>query len=159
MAKRIFKAKKKLSTVKAVYRKWSEWEVGDILVGTFKGTQIDGYEKDNYLIEVEDAFFTDKAAQKKLTKVGAKGEKTVIGLNHTGKLALAMKQASVGDIIQVEYRGLDTIQKGKFKGKDVHDMDVDIVEEEGAEKAEHEDQEDEDNFESADESEDDEDDL
>lgn len=139
MAKRIFKSKKKLSSVKAVYRKWSEWDVGDILIGTFKGTQIDQYEKDNYLIEVEDAQFGNKKAAKKLAAVD--GEKVIIGLNHTGKLGRAMKNAEVGDVIQITYNGMDEMAKGKFKGKDAHDMEVEVVEEEDEDESEDEDDE------------------
>lgn len=160
MAKRIFKSKKKLSSVKAVYRKWSDWETGDILIGTFKGTQVDGYEKDNYLVEVEDAQFADKKAVKKLMTVGDDDEKVIIGLNHTGKLANAMKSAEVGDIIQVEYKGMEKMTKGKFKGKDVHDMDVDVVEEDDGDEDEDEDiEDDEESDDSDDESDDDDDDL
>lgn len=158
MAKRIFKSKKKLSAVKAVYRKWSEWEVGDILIGTFKGTQVDGYDKDNYLVEVEDAQFADKKAAKKLMVVGDDGEKVIIGLNHTGKLANAMKSAEVGDVIQVEYKGMEKMTKGKFKGKDVHDMEVDIVEEDDGDEDDEDLDDEEIEDESDDESEDDEED-
>lgn len=129
MAKRIFKSKKKLSSTKAVYRKWNEWDAGDILIGTFKGSQTDNYDKPNWLIEVEDAQFANSKEAKKLMPKG--DEKIVVGLNSSGKLDQAMEQVEIGDMIQVEYKGMSTIEKGKYKGKDAHDIEVDLVEEDG----------------------------
>lgn len=137
MAKRVFKSKKKLSSVRAVYRKWSEWETGDIIVGKYKGSQIDNYDKPNWLIEVEEAFFGDKKEQKKV--IGQ-----VMGLNSSGKLDAAMKKVEIGEMVQIEYKGMSTIEKGKFKGKDAHDIDVDLVEEDGGDDDEEEIDEDED---------------
>ncbi len=124
MAKRIFKSKKKLSTVRALYRKWSEWEVGDVLVGKYAGSQIDSYDKPNWLIEVEDAFFTDKKAQKKL--IG-----NTVGLNSNGMVDKAMKKVEEGDMVQFTYNGMEEMDGGPFKGKDKHLVEVDIVVEEG----------------------------
>lgn len=132
MAKRVFKSKKKLSSTRANYRKWSEWDTGDILIGTYKGSQTDSYDKPNWLIEVEDAQFGDKKAAKKLNP-NADGEKNIIGLNSSGKLDAAMDKVEIGDMVQIEYKGMSTIEKGKYKGKDAHDIEVDLVEEEGDE--------------------------
>jgi hypothetical protein len=141
MAKRIYKSTKKLSSVKATYRKWSDWDAGDILIGTYKGSQTDSYDKPNWLIEVEDAQFTDAKAAKKLMPKG--DEKVVLGLNSSGKFDLAMEQVEVGDIVQVEYKGMSVIEKGKYKGKDAHDIEVDLVEEDGADFDKDEDESDE----------------
>lgn len=127
MAKRIYKSTKKLSSVKATYRKWSEWDAGDILIGTYKGSQTDSYDKPNWLIEVEDAQFTNAKTAKKFMPKG--DEKVVIGLNSSGKLDQAMEQVEMGDMVQIEYKGMSTIEKGKYKGKDAHDIEVDLVEE------------------------------
>lgn len=126
--KRVFKSKKKLSSTRAAYRKWNEWDTGDVLIGTYKGSQTDNYDKPNWLIEVEDAQFTDKKAAKKLNP-NEDGDKNIIGLNSSGKLDAAMDKVEIGDMIQVEYKGMSTIEKGKFKGKDAHDIEVDLVEE------------------------------
>lgn len=154
MAKRIFKSKKKLSTMRAVYRKWGEWDAGDVLIGTYKGSQTDDYDKPNWLIEVEDAQFSNAKAAKKLMPKG--DEKVVVGLNSTGKLDAAMEQAEIGDVIQVEYKGMSTIEKGKYKGKDAHDIEVDVVESDDDEDDEDSDDDEDDSDES---DEDDEDDL
>lgn len=153
MAKRIYKSKKKLSTVKATYRKWNEWDSGDILIGTYKGSQTDNYDKPNWLVEVEDAQFTNAKAAKKLMPKG--DEKVVVGLNSSGKLDQAMEQVEIGDVIQVEYKGMSTIEKGKYKGKDAHDIEVDLVEEDDEDEDDEDESEDEDD-DSDDESDDDE---
>lgn len=146
---RVFKSKKKLSKTRCVYRAWGEWEAGDIIVGTYKGQQTDQYDKPNWLVEIEEAFFTNKKDQKKF-----KGQ--VIGLNSAGKLDGAMENVSEGDMIQVEYKGMSTIEKGKYKGKDAHDIEVDLVEEDdGSEEEENDDENEDDENEESEEEEDD----
>lgn len=121
--KRKYKAKKKLTGTRAVYRPWKEWEVGDIIIGVYQGSQTDNYDKPNWLFEVVDAFFQKKP------KTAAKLVGQVIGLNSNGKLDKAMKKVEPGVMVQVEYKGMGTIEGGKYKGKDAHDVAVDLVEE------------------------------
>lgn len=123
MAKRVFKTKKKLSGGKYSFRKWGDWEVGDIVIGTFVGMHMDQYKKEGTIITVEDAQFKDKKEAKAL--IG----KTLV-LNAAGKLNKAVADLTEGDIIQVTYNGTSEIEKGKFKGKDAHDIEVDLCEEE-----------------------------
>jgi hypothetical protein len=152
MAKqRVFKSKKKLSTTRATYRPWKEWEAGDIIVGTYKGSQTDSYDKPNWLVEIEEAFFVKKPKAAKALK----GQ--VLGLNSSGKIDKAMEGVEIGDMIQVEYKGTSTIEKGKYKGKDAHDIEVDLVEEDGKEEVDEEELEEDDA--DADDDDDDEDDL
>lgn len=126
--KRTFKSKKKLSSTRAMYRPWKEWDTGDIIVGTYKGSQTDNYDKPNWLVEVVEAFLTDKKLEKKL-----KGQ--IVGLNSNGKLDKAMEECEPGDMVQIEYKGMSTIEKGKYKGKDAHDVEVDLVEEDDGEES------------------------
>lgn len=121
--KRVFKSTRKVSSVRALYRKWAEWDTGDVLIGTYKGSQTDSYDKPNWLVEIIDAQFGDKKAAKKFPE----GE--IIGLNSSGKLDKAMESVEVGEMIQVTYNGTSTIEKGKYKGKEAHDIEVDVVEE------------------------------
>ena len=149
-AKRVFKSKKKLSGGRCTYRAWGEWEVGDLIIGKFKGSKLDQYKKPNWLVEVEDAQFMKHKEAKKL--VGQ-----VIGLNSCGQLDKAMDGVEVGEMVQVMYNGMSQIEKGKYAGKDSHLVEVDVVEEEtenGDEEEEEQDEEEQDE-----ESEDDEDDL
>lgn len=133
-AKRVFKSKKKLSTVRAVYRKWGDWDTGDVLVGTYRGSQTDKYDKPNWLIEVESAFFTDKKAAKKL-------EGQVIGLNSQGEVDRAMEKAEEGQIVQFTYNGMERMDGGPYKGKDKHLVDVEVgsFSDEGEEETEEDD--------------------
>lgn len=136
--KRKFKSKKKLSSTRATYRPWKEWETGDIIIGVFKSSQTDNYDKPNWLVEVVEAFFPGKP------KLAKKLVGQVLGLNSNGKLDKAMEGVEPGDMIQVEYKGMSTIEKGKYKGKDAHDVEVDLVEEEGDEDESEEETEEED---------------
>jgi hypothetical protein len=122
MAKRAFKVKKQL-TVQKTYRKWEDYSVGDIVVGTVVGTHTDQYGKECPILKVEEAFFTDKKEQKRVT--GAN-----LVLNANGMLSKAIKENGIadGDMIQVEYKGTAVIQKGPYKGKDAHVVGVDLVE-------------------------------
>lgn len=131
--KRVFKSKKKLSGGRCTYRPWKDWEVGDLIIGKYKGSKIDNYEKPNWLIEVLDAQFAKKKEASKL--VGQ-----TIGLNSAGQLDKAMEHVSEGDTVQVLYNGTSQIEKGKYKGKDAHLIEVDLVEEEGEESDEAEDE-------------------
>jgi len=130
--KRVFKTAKKLSGSRQVYRKWSEWNEGDILIGKYKGFKEDQYEKPNWLVEVEDACFSNAKEAKEL--VGK-----VIGLNSSGQLDKAMEKLTEGQWVQITYNGTAEIEKGKFKGKDAHVIEVDLLVEDGAEEASEED--------------------
>lgn len=122
MAKRVFRSKKKLSGTRASYRPWRDWEVGDVLIGTYITQKTDNFDKPNWLVKVEDAQFAKVKEGKKLVGL-------VIGLNSSGKLDKAMEGVSEGDMIQVTYNGLSEIESGKYKGKEAHDIEVDLVEE------------------------------
>lgn len=152
MAKRVFKSKKKVSGGRCVYRAWKDWEIGDLVIGTYKGSKIDNYKKPNWLVEVEDAQFQNHKEGKKLM-----GQ--VIGLNSCGQLDKAMEEVSEGDMIQVMYNGTSEIQKGKYAGKDAHLVEVDIVEEDNGDSNDDEEEENEDEEVDEDNEEDDDEDL
>ena len=124
-AKRVFRSKKKLSGSRCVYRAWKTWSVGDLIIGTYRGSKIDNYDKPNWIIDVIDAQFSKKKEGEKL--VGQ-----TIGLNSAGGLDKAMEKVEEGTVIQVMYNGTSTIEKGKYAGKDAHNIEVDLVEEDTA---------------------------
>ncbi len=142
MAKRVFRSKKKLSSVRCVYRKWNEWDVGDVLIGKFISQSEDSYGKPNYAIEVLDVQLGDKKAAKKMI------DGKVIGLNSTGSLDRAMKKAETGKTYQFIYEGLERMDGGPYKGKDKHLIEVEeVTEDDGSEEEEeHEDEEDESDY-------------
>lgn len=124
MAKRVFKTKKRVSGVRATYRPWKEWDENDIVVGKFLAQKEDDYGNPSWIIEIEEAMLKDKKLSKSL--VGQN-----LCLNSAGQLNKAMEQVSVGEIVQVEYMGTSTIEKGKYKGKESHLMEVNVMVEEG----------------------------
>ena len=126
-AKRVFKKKKKISGGGPKnFRKWADWSEGDFVIGTFVGTHTDQYDKENMILEVHDAGFRKPKEAKAII-----GQRLI--LNAAGQLTKAMESLSEGDMIQVTYGGTATIEKGKYKGKDAHVLDIDLVEEEGEE--------------------------
>jgi len=146
MAKRQFVKKKRISGVQKNFRKWAEWDEGDFVIGKFVGIHNDQYDKENMIMEVIDAGFRK-----------AKEAKAIVGknlvLNAAGQLTKAMEQLSEGDIIQVTYGGTATIEKGKYKGKDAHVLEIDQLEDENGEEEDNgeEDEEDEEDCEDEDE--------
>ena len=146
MAKRTFVKKKRISGVQKNFRKWADWDEGDFVIGKFVGIHTDQYDKENMIMEVMDAGFKS-----------AKEAKAIVGknlvLNAAGQLTKAMEQLSEGDIIQVTYGGTATIEKGKYKGKDAHVLEIDQLEDENGEEEDNgeEDEEDEEDYEDEDE--------
>lgn len=135
--KRVFKTTKKLSGGRTMYRKWAEWETGDLIICKFLAQGEDQYEKPNWKVQVEDAQFASSKESKKYT-----GQ--VLTLNSAGQLDKAMEKVEEGDMIQVTYQGTSVIEKGKFKGKDAHLVEVDmVVEDTGEDEEEYEEEEEE----------------
>ncbi len=120
MTKRVYKTAKALSGGNRIYRKWAEWEVGDILVAKYESTHLDAYQKSAWVVEPLEIFFKNKKDQ------AAMEGKTVV-LNSNGMLDKAMKQVEPGQIVQIEYQGMSTIEKGKYAGKDSHTVSVELM--------------------------------
>ena len=139
--KRVFKTKKKLSGGQTTFRKWSEWDEGDVLVGKLVSIGEDSYQNPSFTLEVLECTFLSKP------KMAAALVGKNITLNSAGQLNKALidkngePKIEMGEIIQVEYKGTSVIPKGKFKGKDAHLIDVNVVEEEGEESEETEEEE------------------
>jgi hypothetical protein len=127
--RRQFKSTRKVTLGQKTYRKWEEWDTGDVLIAKFMDQEIDNYDKPNYLMEVIDAQFKD-------SKLGAKLEGKTLALNHCGILGKAMEKISKGEMVQLTYNGTSKIEKGKFAGKDAHLMDIEVVEEDTGEEVE-----------------------
>ena len=131
MLKRKYKVTQTLNTPK-VYRKWNEYSVGDIIVGTVVGVHHDNYEKDNLVIRIEDLFFKQD---------GAKFEGKNIVVNACGSLDAQVESVvgqgnikdMIGKLVQVEYQGTNVMEKGKYKGKEAHSVSLSLLEVEGEE--------------------------
>ena len=137
MPKRVFKTTKKLTSGGGTYRKWADWTEGDVLICKFVSEGVDTtYGKPTWTVKVEEAMFSDEDAGHVL-----KGKN--LTLNSNGQFDKAMAQVSEGDMIQITYNGVSEIEKGKYRGKDAHQVEVELVVEEGAEDSEEYDSEEE----------------
>lgn len=119
--KKTYKVKKEL-TIQKTYRKWEDYQVGDMVLGELVGYHKDRYGKDCPIIKVEEAFFKDK-------KVGQSLIGKNLVLNSNGMLDKALKNGGVqiGDVIQVEYQGKNMMEKGPYKGKEAHAVGVQVM--------------------------------
>lgn len=95
------------------YRKWKDWEEGDTFIGEFIETYIDDYDKNAYVFKCLESDF------------GWKEGETVV-LNANGALEYNLAGISRGTIVQVVYEGVGIGEKGKYKGKEFHKLEVAI---------------------------------
>lgn len=101
------------------YRKYDTWDVGDQIAGELINVSKDQFGKPAYVIKVQDVMFKKKSEQPAI------GE--MFTLNSAGGLEYKIEQAggvSAGDVMGIEYNGKITIEKGKWKGKASHDIDL-----------------------------------
>lgn len=126
-AKRKFKTLKTL-TGRNLYRQYDEWDVGDIVIGKIVDWGTDKYEKKCPIIEVIDPMFKKKSENERVA-----GKR--LFLNSCGKLAKRINEGALeeGMTIQLEYLGKNVMEKGKYAGKEAHDVNVDIVAEDTGE--------------------------
>jgi len=92
------------------YFKYAECEEGQLLVeGKFIGTSPNKFGKENFDFRPE--------------------EGPIVSLNHAGQLAYLMDNyVREGDTVQVIYDGKGILDKGAFKGKEVHNFKVNVAE-------------------------------
>ena len=122
MSKRTFVPKRKLSGGRKMYRKWEDYEIGDIVIGKYVDTHKDQYDKLCFVVEVIDAQFKDKTGSKYVGKN--------LVLNAAGMVSKAMGKIDFDQVVQVEYQGTSVIEAGKYAGKDSHVIEVQLCEEE-----------------------------
>ena len=103
------------------YRGWKDWSEGDYIIAKFLAEYEDNYEKPGYEMEIIECEFEKESS---IWKPG-----TIVGLNSSGSLNHKMKEIEVGDIVKIEYGGKDVLQKGKYKDKDFHVVNLWLMEE------------------------------
>lgn len=139
--KRKFKTRKVLSGVRTEYRAWKEWDEGDVLVAKLLGSSPNrkNKHKKDWLVEVLEASFADKAEMKRL-KAG-----TRLTLNSAGQLDKGMEQLEEGALFQVQYNGAQEMEGGDYAGQSAHTMEVmEVTEDDGdTDSDEHDDEEEE----------------
>ena len=104
---------------KSTFRKYDNWDAGDQIAGKLVSISKDQFGKPAYVIKVEEVSFKKTSEQPNV------GE--LFTLNSSGGLTYKIEQAGgvvAGDIIGVEYNGKATIEKGKWRGKVTHDIDL-----------------------------------
>ncbi len=98
-----------------IYKKWNEWEVEDFVVGKLIEVGEDQYKKANYIVEVIETSLEGVEVGKNLC------------LNSNGSLDYRMEDVEIGTIIRVEYEGEGVMEKGPYKGKKFHKVDLQIA--------------------------------
>lgn len=103
-------------------KKWEEWTTGDYVEGEYvNASELDLYGKPIYEIKVE----TKKITGNDPTILT--GDKAgIMPLYPNGSLIFQMDNASYGDVVRIEYKGMATTSQGKFKGKPCHNIEVGI---------------------------------
>lgn len=126
MAKRQFVTKKKISGGRKEFRPWKEWKAGDFVIGEYIGEHEDGYQNICRVVKVVEANFQGKPKSSK-----AIVDKNLV-LNSAGMLDKAFDENEIefGQIVKVTYNGTNEIEKGKYKGKESHTFDIELLEDE-----------------------------
>jgi hypothetical protein len=115
-------------TGKVGFRSWKNWEEEDYICGIFKHTQPNelNRQRNDVVITVTDhSFQTESEFDPKngdLFKVNA-------ATSLQGAIDKGIKE---GDEIKVVYKGAYTVQKGTWKGKEGHNLEVFVKEKEKA---------------------------
>ena len=99
------------------YRSWKLWSEGDYIVGKYVRTKEDQFGNPSYEVEVIESQFANEDDF-------AEGD--VVGINSCGGLNYKMEGVLPGSILQITYEGEDTMDKGKFKGKSFHSVDLQV---------------------------------
>lgn len=117
-------------TISKIYRGWDDYSVGDIVMGEIVGKNKDNYGKTSPVIRVDYCSFKGESADKYMGKN--------LVLNSCANLSNPLTEAKImsadgtdietGKTIQVEYTGKYTLTKGPFKGKEGHDMQIQVLE-------------------------------
>lgn len=108
-----------------VYLNWKEWEEGDFVEGKWVDEYTDSFGNPAYVLQLADYSLSN--APETIEKGGS------FVLNSCGSLKAKMEKLQVGAKIRVEYAGVDKIKKGKFTGKEFHNVRVFLTEEDGDE--------------------------
>lgn len=95
-----------------VYKSWKEWKKGDTIVGVYESSYTDNFGKTGYQIKVLES------------TIEGFNQGVTVGLNSTGSLNYKMKTVKENSIIKLVYGGIGKIAKGKYKGKDFHEVNL-----------------------------------
>ena len=111
------------------YLGWAKWEEGEYITGKFIKQTEDRFGNPSYDVEIIETNLTCKAATGGKVVEHEFKEGEMFAMNSNGSLNYRMEDVAEGDIIRVEYQGTTTIEseKSAFKGKECHQVDVQIA--------------------------------
>lgn len=108
-----------------IYRSWSDWRVGDFIIGRILRFRLDPYYKQNAIMKIEDLKWKFKKNQRSLI-----GKNILIAtVAGTTGLKYVKRGPKNGDLVKISYLGVRDITNGYFKGKQYHHIQIDLVEE------------------------------
>ncbi len=96
------------------YRPWKKWIPADYIVGKFVSEGQDKFGNSTYKIEVIEAGF----------EIAPPAVGSYFTLNSSGSLKKAFADIEEGQVVKIIYKGVELINKGKFAGKEFHNMEV-----------------------------------
>lgn len=125
MQKRQFKTIRSTNSGPRSFRPWAEWDSGDTLVLKYQGEVENKFDdtgkRPNYLWKILEV------SQLKNKKFKFEHENLVT--NTSGKLRYLVEELQLqkGEVVQFKYLGTSVLEGGKYKGKEVHDFDMEVV--------------------------------
>ena len=105
-----------------VYKGWKDWEEGDYVIGKYEELYEDNYGKNGYAIRIEETNIEDSGFDRG----------SLFGANACGSLDFKMETVNIGQVVKLVYAGKEPITKGKYKGKEFHNVDLYVDDEYGA---------------------------
>lgn len=135
--KREFKTLRSTNSGPRSFRPWNEWDNGDSLVLKYQGEVENKFDdtgkKPNYLWKILEV------SQLKNKKF--KFEHDNLVTNTSGKLKYLVEnlQLQKGEVVSFKYLGTSTLESGKYKGKEVHDFDMEVIDWEDSQQPEFDD--------------------
>jgi len=99
------------------YKSWKKWTIGDFIVGKFIKTYEDNFGNTCYEVEIIEAQFADGTELK---------EGSLFGVNSCGSLSHNMQDVLPGSFVEMTYDGEGEIEKGSFKGKKFHSVQLSV---------------------------------
>ena len=122
MTGRRFVVTKAVSLGNVIYRAWDSWKEGEYVVGKFvKFHRDERYDKTDLILLVEEASWDSTLKGKKLNL-----KENAMLAKYYKEIEEASKDSGV--FVQIIYNGKSVMEKGKYKGKEAHSLDIQIVE-------------------------------
>lgn len=111
------------------FRPWKFWTEDEYVEGVFVEEKEDKFGNPSFVIELAATNIDMEGVSG-----GAQSVEDLIGkrftLNSAGSLTKKMEEVPEGKYIRVTYEGMVLLDKGKFKGKDCHNINLEVADDE-----------------------------